>query len=833
MAGLACAQPSIAPPRVLRLGLVGCSWFALRAHIPAILRLEGRARSACLPIKLTAVCSRTKKSMAKAEAKVHAHGTAEREVRRHAKLEAMFSDPEIDCVLLVLPIPLMPSAIEAALRAGKHVLSEKPAAPGMDAALRLLDVLRELGPSAPLWLVMENWALKPSVLWMRERLQEGAIGRCISAHVAHHHPTGKDERGDDWRGADGDGWLADVGVHWVRALRCLLGEPTRCSAHLTSTPPDASAPAAAPAAAPRAASVQGWVQLQHCASAATLSLSYGGPALPDGSCGQTPPPPSLRIQGEKGVLCWWATVPPTAGGGGGGAARGCRVALETARATSTSSSSSARGSRPLATTPLECTSQTFEDDDWVDGGVGPTLEHALRLVCDRVREDRYGEAPDADARASRCLVGCDEALRDLALACALRRSHEEGRALDPGAVFLPALRLPPARQRDASGTWHFTPAISMPCSTVADVRRALRHAAAEGLHARAIGRLHSWSRHGSADGGACLLISPMDRVLAVDAPQLRVSVEPGLTLRELRRVIAVHGMTLPSWPMLLDQTVGGATVGAGSHGSSPVEGTMSDLVTSLSMVAKSGDRLTQLRQEGERQTDDSGGGGSSPAAELSLHEARLSVGRHGVAVAITLRCVPSYYVRRHVHRLSPEGLVERSEALCEAYRHLWVWWAVGQRELIAVGLEDVGTVPALGASRYDGENWYRGAPSLEAPGAEREAPRSASGRWYSMQYAFPRPELAELVRALDGPPFAGGDESIQGRVLELKFVGGPGHAKLGVNADGPVVCVNLLWLMDGGSRALDVLTILEESLVERGGRPHLGKWHSQPPDKRG
>ena len=34
------------------------------------------------------------------------------------------------CVeLLVLPIPLMPKAIEAALRAGKHVLSEKPAAP--------------------------------------------------------------------------------------------------------------------------------------------------------------------------------------------------------------------------------------------------------------------------------------------------------------------------------------------------------------------------------------------------------------------------------------------------------------------------------------------------------------------------------------------------------------------------------------------------------------------------------------------------------------------------------------------------------------------------------
>ncbi|EOD08522.1 hypothetical protein EMIHUDRAFT_217210 [Emiliania huxleyi CCMP1516] len=193
------------PPR-LKLGLVGCSWFALRAHVPALLALEQR-----VGVRLTAVCSRTRKSMARAEAKIHA-ADPEREVRRFAKMEQLFADADVDAVLLVLPIPLMPAAVEAALRAGKHVLSEKPAAPSIEAARRLLDAIAELGPRAPVWLVLENWQFKPSVRWLRERLQEGAIGRVA-----------------------GEGaWLVDAGVHWARLLREALGEPVEGSAALCS-----------------------------------------------------------------------------------------------------------------------------------------------------------------------------------------------------------------------------------------------------------------------------------------------------------------------------------------------------------------------------------------------------------------------------------------------------------------------------------------------------------------------------------------------------------------------------------------------------------------------
>ena len=136
-------DPTMEP---LRVGLCGCSWFALRAHVPALLALE-RAGGGCrgFAVRVDAVCSRTKKSMAKAEAKLG------RAVRRHAQMQALFDDPAIDVVLLVLPIPLMADAVEAALRAGKHVISEKPAAASLERTLALLALQRSLPAPAPMW----------------------------------------------------------------------------------------------------------------------------------------------------------------------------------------------------------------------------------------------------------------------------------------------------------------------------------------------------------------------------------------------------------------------------------------------------------------------------------------------------------------------------------------------------------------------------------------------------------------------------------------------------------------------------------------------------------
>ena len=827
---------TMASDGTIRVGLVGCSWFALRAHVPALLRLEAAGSSGRALCSLVAVCSRTKKSMARAEAKIVA-AFPDREVRRHATMDALFADPDVDAVLIVLPIPMMSAAVEGALRAGKHVLSEKPAAPTLDAALHLLTLLHTLGPRAPAWVVLENWALKPSALWLRDRLQEGVIGRVLAAHCEHHHPNvvsaGGGGRGSgvaSWRAnpAHDGAWLVDMGVHWARLLRMLLGEANAASAVLSSDAPQAlprSACAASPSP-PALTSVHGWLTLEHCASAATLCLHSASTKAATSAPGA---PPSLRLDGERGSICWWASE---------GQAQ--------PRATIVQHSNGGRADGITSTHVLE--------DDWVEGGVEATLEHALIHLRSLNAQHRHAEPPRLNPQRAnhlsmlrRCVVSCDEAVRDLALVWALLRSHTTHRTVSPADVLATPFGLTPVPPRelwDASYTRVVIPMHTIHCSTTGEAIAAVELAASQRLAVRPVGCSHSWSgsyaaskatgdsprdadaagdESPSCGGVLSLQMLGMGRMLSIDVTCRTVTVEPGMSLRELRRILATHDLTLGSWPMLLDQTIGGATLGAGAHGSSPMDGTLADLVEEVMLVASDG-RLLTLNEAG----------GDYGTNVMSLRAVRISLGLLGIAVSLTLRCEPRYYVRRHVHHMSVSELVDRAEALCATYRHLWVLWTLGEAEVCACALEDLGVAPAPGAERYDGENWYRGAPPFVAPhSTERKAGGDGGGepeekakeRWVSLQYAFGRERLGDLVACLSSQRFLSA-AGCAGRVVELKFVGGPGCALLGANANGPVVCVNVLWREVLTSGEWDRLGALDLELAAMGGTPHLGKLHA-------
>ena len=61
-----------------------------------------------------------------------------------AGLQELLASPEVDAVLVALPPQAQSAVIQAALRAGKHVLSEKPAAPTLEEAQQLLAFYRSL-----------------------------------------------------------------------------------------------------------------------------------------------------------------------------------------------------------------------------------------------------------------------------------------------------------------------------------------------------------------------------------------------------------------------------------------------------------------------------------------------------------------------------------------------------------------------------------------------------------------------------------------------------------------------------------------------------------------
>jgi len=132
----------------------------------------------------------------------------------------LLAHPGLDAAFVVTPTKLHADQIIAALRAGKHVFSEKPT------ALNLADCLRVEAEAAkyPRQKALIGYVRRfdPSYRDAFEKIRQGAIGRPFLARsqtADRHDPSGFFVR---YAGASG-GILLDMSVHDIDAARWLLG----------------------------------------------------------------------------------------------------------------------------------------------------------------------------------------------------------------------------------------------------------------------------------------------------------------------------------------------------------------------------------------------------------------------------------------------------------------------------------------------------------------------------------------------------------------------------------------------------------------------------------
>ena len=114
---------------MLRLATIG-SGSIVDLFLDAVSRTEG--------IDLSAVFSRTEKRAAEFAKK---HGA----LKWYVDLDAMLSDPEIDCIYVASPNSLHYSYAKRALLAGKHVICEKPFVGNREEAAELFALAEERG----------------------------------------------------------------------------------------------------------------------------------------------------------------------------------------------------------------------------------------------------------------------------------------------------------------------------------------------------------------------------------------------------------------------------------------------------------------------------------------------------------------------------------------------------------------------------------------------------------------------------------------------------------------------------------------------------------------
>ena len=192
----------------LRIGTLG----AARITPMALLRPAARVPEATV----TAVAAR---DAARAAAFARKHGIP----RVFDSYDALLADPAIDAVYNPLPNGLHAAWTIRALRAGKHVLCEKPLAANADEASGMADAARETGR-----VLMEafHWRHHPLATTLRRIVDDGELGtvRHVEATMCIPLPLPRDIR---YRWDLAGGATMDTGCYTISIVRHLAGaEPT-------------------------------------------------------------------------------------------------------------------------------------------------------------------------------------------------------------------------------------------------------------------------------------------------------------------------------------------------------------------------------------------------------------------------------------------------------------------------------------------------------------------------------------------------------------------------------------------------------------------------------
>lgn len=154
-----------------------------------------------------------------------AYGVDPRQV--YADVDAMLAGADIDVLLNLTPIPLHANTTLKALRAGKHVVSEKPIATTMREADEIVDAAR----ARDLVVVCAPPNMLSATRTLAKRLiADGAIGQVAFARVRSSHggpAAGAWPADPTWFYQEGSGPLFDMGVYGIHDITGLLGPAKR------------------------------------------------------------------------------------------------------------------------------------------------------------------------------------------------------------------------------------------------------------------------------------------------------------------------------------------------------------------------------------------------------------------------------------------------------------------------------------------------------------------------------------------------------------------------------------------------------------------------------
>jgi predicted dehydrogenase len=145
-------------------------------------------------------------------------------VQRFPDAERLIAEADVDVIDICLPSYLHSVYAVQALRAGRHVLCEKPMALNVADADAMLAAARESGRKLMIAQCIRFW---PEYQFLKQTMQEGSLGRLLSLNL---HRIGGRPTSWGWQDwfmdpARSGGTLYDLHIHDVDFVNYLLGTP--------------------------------------------------------------------------------------------------------------------------------------------------------------------------------------------------------------------------------------------------------------------------------------------------------------------------------------------------------------------------------------------------------------------------------------------------------------------------------------------------------------------------------------------------------------------------------------------------------------------------------
>jgi len=185
-----------------------------------------------------------------------------------------------------------------------------------------------------------------------------------------------------------------------------------------------------------------------------------------------------------------------------------------------------------------------------------------------------------------------------------------------------------------AGTEHCRPARICYPSSRADLVEIVDEARRKGLKVRVAGRGHSMGPL-SVTGGYLVLLDRLERIGPIDTARRLVTIEAGVTIGALDRVLRRHGLAMPTNVVLTDVRYGGV-IATGCHGAGWDSPTICDLVEAVTIVTYDG-RVVRFSE-------------ASHGAEV-MNAVRCNLGAFGIMHEIVLRVEPMFHLAANDRRL--------------------------------------------------------------------------------------------------------------------------------------------------------------------------------------